>query len=135
MTISISLKSATGALFLNDSGDSNDGAGAALHGFVDFVQGDRGAVGRIRLEGTARLCPMSGPRLRYVLAFGRGLSGSMFLEVNKRSVGDPDYTGFVGSFDELVVSGWNRRLNGRCYVLLNLRENPAAAAVRLLSSI
>lgn len=135
MTISILLKSATGALFLNDSGDPKDPASAALRGFVDFVQGNRGPGSRLRLEGTARLGPMNGPRVRYLLAFGRGLCGTMFLEANKRSVGDPDYTGFVGAFDELVVSGWNRSLNGRCYVLLNVRENPAAVAVRLLSSI
>lgn len=59
----------------------------------------------------------------------------MILDGRKRTVTDPDYTGFVGAFDELVVSGWNRSSNGRCYVLLNVRENPAAVAVRQLSSI
>ncbi len=135
MTISLLLKTATGALFLNESGSGNGADGTALQGFVDFAQDEDGPGARIRLEGTARLAPIHGPQLRYLLSLGRGLVGFMLLETNKRAAGDPDCTGCVGLGDELLVSGWNRSLNGRSYVLLNVRENPAVTAVRLLSSI
>jgi hypothetical protein len=135
MTISLLLKRATGALFLNEGGTSNDLDGVALQGFVDFAPCGDGRGAPIRLEGTARIAPMHGPGLRYGLSFGRSLAGFMILDGGKRNVTDPDYKGFVGASDELVVSGWNRSLNGRCYVLLNVRENPAAVAVRQLSSI
>jgi hypothetical protein len=135
MTIALLLQRATGALFLNESGRSNDPDGVALQGFVDFTPCGDGLRAPIRLEGTARVASMRGPRLGYRLSFGRGLAGTMFLEDGKRNVTDPDYTGFVGVFDELVVSGWNRSANGKCYVLLNVRENPAVDAIRRLNSI
>ena len=135
MTISLLLKTATGALFLNASGSASGTDGAVLQGFVDFTQGEGDPGGRIRFEGTARLAPIRGPQLRYLLSLGRGLFGFMLLETDKRAAGDPDYTGCVGLGDELLVSGWNRSSNGRSYVLLNVRENPAVTAVRQLSSI
>ena len=64
-----------------------------------------------------------------------GLTGLMFLVSSKRTVADPDYTGFVGEFDELIVMGWNRTVNDRPYVLLNVRENPDWAAKRRASEI
>ena len=56
-----------------------------------------------------------------------------YLVSSKRTVTDPDYTGFVGEFDELIVTGWNRSVNDRPYVLLNVRENPEWAAKRQAS--
>jgi len=135
MAISLLLKSATGALFLIDSGVSGDRDAAALQGFVTFPQDEVRGGGQLRLEGTARLERMQGTRLRYQLAFGRGLAGLMFLVSSKKTVTDPDYEGFVGVFDELVVTGWNRIVNDRPYVLLNVRENPDCAARRQDSEI
>ena len=133
MAISLLLKSATGALFLNDSGVSNDRHAAALQGFVSFPQGEEGGGSQLRLESTARLDGIQGTRLRYQLAFGRGLTGLMFLVSSKRTATDPDYTGFVGECDELIVTGWNRSVNDRPYVLLNVRENPDWVAKRRAS--
>ena len=135
MAISLLLKSATGALFLNDSGTSNDRHACALQGFVSFPQGEERGGSQLRLESTARLDGMQGARPRYQLTFGRGLTGLMFLVSSKRTVTDPDYTGFVGEFDELIVMGWNRTVNDRPYVLLNVRENPDWAAKRRASEI
>lgn len=134
MAISLLLKTATGALFLNDSGVFNDRHAGALQGFISFPQGEEGGGSQLRLESTARLDGIHGARLRYQLAFGRGLVGLMFLVSSKRTVTDPDYTGFVGEFDELIVTGWNRTLNDRPYVLLNVRENPAAVSRRGMSA-
>jgi hypothetical protein len=133
MAIPLLLKSATGALFLNDSSISNDRQACALQGFVSFPQGEESGGSQLRLESTARLDGIQGARLRYQLAFGRGLTGLMFLVSSKRAVTDPDYTGFVGEFDELIVTGWNRSVNDRPYVLLNVRENPDWAAKRQAS--
>ena len=133
MAIPLLLKSATGALFLNDSSISNDRQACALQGFVSFPQGEESGGSQLRLESTARLDGIQGARLRYQLAFGRGLTGLMLLVSSKRAVTDPDYTGFVGEFDELIVTGWNRSVNDRPYVLLNVRENPDWAAKRQAS--
>jgi hypothetical protein len=133
MAISLQLKSATGALFLNDSSISNDRHTCVLQGFVTFPQGEEIGGSQLRLESTARLDGIEGARLRYQLAFGRGLTGLMFLVSSKTAVTDPDYTGFVGEFDELIVTGWNRSVNDRPYVLLNVRENPDWAAKRRAS--
>jgi hypothetical protein len=135
MAISLLLKSATGALFLNDSGISNDQHACALQGFLSFPQGEEGGVSQLRLESTARLDGIQGALLRYKLASGRGLRGLMFLVPRKTTVTDPDYTGFVGDSDELIVTGWNRSVNNRPYVLLNVRENPEWAAKRQASNI
>lgn len=126
MTISLVLRSATGALFLNYGGTSNDRQGAALEGFITFAHGESASDGQLRLESTAWLAGIAGAKVRYRLAFGRGLGGFMVLVPNKHKATDPDYTGFVGAFNELIVAGWNRSVNSKPYVLLNLRENPAA---------
>ena len=52
MAISLLLKSATGALFLNDSGTSNDRHACALQGFVSFPQGEERGGSQLRLEST-----------------------------------------------------------------------------------
>jgi hypothetical protein len=130
MAISLMLKRATGALFLDDSGVSDDRHAAALQGFITFPHAEDGGGSQLRLETSARLDGMEGPRLRYQLVLGRGLIGLMFLGSSKRRVTDPDYNGFVGESDQLIVTGWNRSVNDRPYVLLNICENPVWVAER-----
>jgi len=133
MTISLSLKTGTGALFLNEAGASNDLDAGALQGFATFTPEGEGSGGNLRLEVAARIVAMHGPGLRYRLAFGRGLNGFMLLVAVKRNLTDPDYSGFLGAFNELIVIGWNRSINDRPYVLLNVRENLASRSSKRVS--
>ena len=131
MTISLSLKSATGALFLNETGASDDRDAGTLQGFATFTPEGEAPGGNVRLEVDAKIVAMLGPSLRYRLAFGRGLTGYMLLVASKRNPTDPDYSGFLGALDELIVIGWNRSINDRPYVLLNVRKNPGKRNSRL----
>lgn len=125
MTISISLKDATGALFLNEGGQTNDATVPTLQGFLNFIDTSEGCLGSLRLEVGAWLTEIEAGERRYRLLLGRSREGHMLSTSKKRRDSDPDYEGSIGAEQELLVKGWNHVADGRQYILLNIRVNHA----------
>lgn len=121
MSLIITLKDGTGAMFAADSTNPN---GPKLEGFIELLLEDGKKDGpKLRLPIAAWTKEKDG-KPYYSVAVGGGLHGAMFPETEKRNDDSPDYTGSVGPNRELRLAGWKRRAesDGQPYISLLVSE-------------